>query len=148
MSEFIMQQFCSTTYYSKMKSADHVYFHLSKPPQAPAKPVRVLRQKWINPGAVNKTCDPSFHISMLLLVIFCFYRTTSLTSRLRNHNCFKTAKNPGVTILDFTTLVGIVLSEYSFKKTPYALFLFQVSKIRLKRKSAKTPKNKATCSAK
>lgn len=43
-----------------------------------------LKTKWINPGAVNKTCDPPFCVSMLLLDKFFFYRTTSSTSQLRN----------------------------------------------------------------
>lgn len=43
-----------------------------------------LKTKWINPGAVNKTCDPPFWVSMLLLDIFFFYRTISSSSQLRN----------------------------------------------------------------
>jgi len=100
-----------------MQSADHVYFHLSKPSQVPANTHVRLETKWINPGAVNKTYDPSFHISMLLLVIFFFYRTMPPTSRSRNRNCFKTAKDPGVTIPDFTTLVGIESSVNTASKS-------------------------------
>lgn len=66
-----------------------------------------LQTKQINPGAVNRTRDPSLHVSMPLLVIFFLYSTMSPTSRARNRNCFKSAKNPGVTIPDFTALVGM-----------------------------------------
>lgn len=85
-----------------------------------------LKTKWINPGAVNKTCDPSFGVSMLLLDIFSFYRTTSPTSQLRNQetNCFKTAKNSRVTIPDFTMLVGINPQWIWLQKAPCALSSF------------------------
>lgn len=108
------------------------------------------KTKWVNPGAVSKTCDPSFCVSVLLLDIFFFYRTSS-TSQLRNQetNCFKTAKNSRVTIPDFYNAGGNKSSvNMASKSTLCPLFLFQLAKIRLKRKSAKTPKKKATSSAK
>lgn len=146
-----MQKFCSITCYSRMNRADHFV----------SSSHACLKTKWINPGAVSKTCDPSFCVSMFLLDTVFFYRTTSSTSQLRNQetNCFKIAKNSRGTpdfysrvnrvILDFYNAGGNKSSvNMASKITLCPLFLFQLAKIRLKRKSAKTPKKKATSSAK
>lgn len=91
------------------------------------------------------TSEPPFSVSVLLFAAF-FYRTTSPTLSPRNHNGFQTAKDCGGTIPGSAVLVGI--QRTGLQNAPSALFPFQLSKIRLKRKSAEALKNKATCSAK
>lgn len=89
----------------------------------------------------NKALQPPFSVSMLLLFAAFFYSTKS------PH--FETEEPQQLRIVEEL----FQAQEYSVQQTrlqnaPSALFLFQLSKIRLKRKPAKALKNKATCSAK